>query len=473
MKNLKNILFIGLCYSLVLTSCEPKQEVNYTIVSGVLENVNGGEVKLSSMFTSISFDSVPAIKKVLKVDEKGAFVDTLYITSSREFSIGKERGYARFVVKPGQHIQFTANSDDFNNSIQFEGIGAEENTYLIKKEQIKERRSIEERNKKYGDEVTFIKKENEEEQAYLSLLNSFNGLSAEFIENEKKDLFYNKVMAYVYYPEMFERTNDGKKAEISEGFFDIVSEVNFEDFSEFQRSTVYQFMLRSYFSDAFAHSVDDVWKADPIKKLELIKEKISNQNILDELCIMFAKYDITRSHNLQEYYDYFMANVSNKTYKEAITSQYKDLVATQPGQPSPEFVDYRNVDGTTTSLTDFRGKYVYIDVWATWCGPCKAEIPFLKEVEKKYHGNENIVFVSLSVDTDKAFQKWKKFVKDEELTGVQIIADKDFDSEFVQKYQIKGIPQFILIDPEGKIVQPSAPRPSNPELIKLFQELGI
>ncbi len=150
------------------------------------------------------------------------------------------------------------------------------------------------------------------------------------------------------------------------------------------------------------------------------------------------------------------------------------------GAVSPTFVDYENYKGGKTSLKDLKGKYVYVDVWATWCGPCKAEIPSLKKVEKKYHG-KNIAFVSLSIDDDrshggsweKAHDDWKKFVAEEELGGIQLFAPKGWKSEFVTGYRINGIPRFILIDPKGNIVTPTAPRPSSDELIKLFDEENI
>ncbi|WP_196893225.1 TlpA family protein disulfide reductase [Aureivirga marina] len=135
------------------------------------------------------------------------------------------------------------------------------------------------------------------------------------------------------------------------------------------------------------------------------------------------------------------------------------------GNPSPTFSDYENYKGGTTSLADFKGKYVYIDVWATWCGPCKKEIPALKELEKEFH-NKNIEFVSISVDKKQNHEKWKNMVKDKELSGVQLFADNDFKSKFIQEYGINAIPRFILIDPSGNIVDSNAPRPSSGKRIK-------
>lgn len=150
------------------------------------------------------------------------------------------------------------------------------------------------------------------------------------------------------------------------------------------------------------------------------------------------------------------------------------------GSISPVFENYENYNGKKTSLSDLKGKYVYVDVWATWCGPCKAEIPSLKALEKKYH-DKNIQFVSLSIDDDrshggsweKANANWKAMIADKELSGVQLFAPNGWQSQFVLDYKIKGIPRFILIDPNGNVVTPDAPRPSDASLTELFTSLNI
>ena len=139
------------------------------------------------------------------------------------------------------------------------------------------------------------------------------------------------------------------------------------------------------------------------------------------------------------------------------------------GMVSASF-DYENHKGGKTKLEDLRGKYVYIDFWATWCGPCKAEIPFLQKIEEEYRG-KNIEFVSISIDAAKDHDKWKAFVDEKKLGGIQLIADNNWESAFVKSYKVTGIPQFILLDPTGKIVKSDAPRPSNPKLKELLDSL--
>ena len=130
------------------------------------------------------------------------------------------------------------------------------------------------------------------------------------------------------------------------------------------------------------------------------------------------------------------------------------------GRPSPDFKGV-DVNGKEYTLADFRGKYVYIDVWATWCGPCRQEIPYLKKLDEDYK-DAQIVFLSLSVDQDKA--KWEQMVKEQSMSGVQLHIGQN--SSFQQAYKIEGIPHFILLDKEGRILDKKMSRPSMDEVTR-------
>jgi len=139
------------------------------------------------------------------------------------------------------------------------------------------------------------------------------------------------------------------------------------------------------------------------------------------------------------------------------------------GKPSPSF-NYENAKGGTTKLEDFKGKYVYVDVWATWCGPCRQQIPYLKQIEEKYHG-KNIEFVSISIDAIKDHDKWKKMVETQQLGGTQLVAENAWQSSFTTAYGIDSIPRFLLIDPKGNVVESNAKRPSDPKLQEQLDKL--
>ena len=169
----------------------------------------------------------------------------------------------------------------------------------------------------------------------------------------------------------------------------------------------------------------------------------------------------------------FKTKVKSNLTKDFFQMQmmYKEMQLKKEliGKDSKGF-EYENHAGGKTKLEDFKGKYVYIDVWATWCGPCRAEIPFLKKVEAKYEGKK-IEFVSISVDEDKDHAKWIKFVTDKQLGGVQLFADKNWMSDFIKAYGINSIPRFILLDPQGKVVSADADRPSDEKLVAQLDKL--
>ena len=136
-----------------------------------------------------------------------------------------------------------------------------------------------------------------------------------------------------------------------------------------------------------------------------------------------------------------------------------------------EAPDFEMVDtaGHKVRLSDFRGKMVYIDVWATWCAPCKAEIPHVATLHKQFMNDDRIEFISISVDT-KA-KGWEKMVAKDQSAWKQFIVEGGTDSYFYKKYAIEFIPRFMLIDKNGKIVEISYMKPSVPGCAENLRKL--
>lgn len=158
----------------------------------------------------------------------------------------------------------------------------------------------------------------------------------------------------------------------------------------------------------------------------------------------------------------FQANVSNRYLQQHLEKTITPWLGLKSGSDAPDFV-VRNRADETVRLSDLKGKKVYIDVWATWCGPCIREIPALKTLEQEMHG-QDVEFVSVSIDAEKDKEKWLNFIAEKELGGLQLIADGAWKSDVVKAYNIKGIPRFLLVDAAGKIVSADAPRPSDPKV---------
>lgn len=163
-----------------------------------------------------------------------------------------------------------------------------------------------------------------------------------------------------------------------------------------------------------------------------------------------------------------------KKFKKYVNKAYENkkyiLTNLKKGALAPSFSNYKDVSEKNVSLSDFKGKYVYINFWATWCGFCKTEIPALKKVAEEYE-NKNIAFLGVSVDPKKFLDKWKKMVAKEKLPGTQVHYNQD--KNFTKAYRISGIPRFVLIDPNGNIVMAEAPRPSDPKFKEVLKKLNI
>ncbi len=181
--------------------------------------------------------------------------------------------------------------------------------------------------------------------------------------------------------------------------------------------------------------------------------------------VIFESIAKVRHTGINSLVKHFQSDVTNLSYLKTINDRYKSIVMPSNGTLAPELTGV-TFDGEDFKLSELRGKYVYIFVWATWCGPCKVEIPFYEQMLEDY-GDENIVFVGISVDKDK--RKWIDSFLFNDYPGLQVLIPGDWNSALVKDYQIASIPQFILINPEGEIAALQAERPTKAIKAQLSQ----
>lgn len=460
---MKKILLLLLILS-TFSCVEKKEPINYTILSGKIENVTG---------PTLSVRNSEKIIKDFAVQEDGSFLDTIQNIETGYYTFKYNNETSAFYLKPGDNINLSLDTEVFDESIIYTGIGSNENNYLAQKYL---------KDEGLGKLVTYQYLGKLDERAYVKITDSINQLESAFLNNQKgldssfmtleeasiKYIMANKLAKYELYRRHF---TDEKEFVVSDNYPNYNEGLNLNDELLIGVPSYMAYLKYHYGKIATEIAEKDSIDQD-LAMIKSISSEVTSTKIKDKLMYGVARYGVSYTKDLQNYYDIFMANSTVEDHKNDITEKYKKLIKLAKGQPSPKFVDYENYKGGTTSLDDLKGKYVYVDVWATWCGPCKREIPYLKEVEKKYHG-KNIAFVSLSIDVKTDHDKWLNMVEEKELGGIQLFADNDWKSQFVTDYGIQGIPRFILIDPNGNIVDSNAPRPSDSMLNNLFEKLEI
>lgn len=443
---------------IALVSCGKKKTVNYALFKGNIKNPNSKELSI--------LNEKNELVKTIKVLDDGSFADTIFNANGyHSFRDGKES--SSFYLKDGYDLSLQMDAKEFDESIVYSGEGNDINNFLAQKYLIRERAgSMEEL---YSlNEATYIAKM---EGVNKELEKALENLDSDFAKEEKVNLNYEYLSHLTNYQPAHRYFSKNNEFKVSDAFPLNLDKLDLSNEEHFKKYNSYKSIVRYHFSKTArknAKNKNISYEDAAIEFISSHKSELIKNNLIEEIA-----FQITSSNPKSELlYNAIMKISNDEALKERLTKQFEAIQKLAAGKTSPTFVNYENNAGGTTSLADLKGKYVYIDLWATWCKPCKAEIPFLKKVEKKY-SDKNIEFVSISIDTKADHDTWKQMIKDKELGGIQLMADNDWKSKFILDYQVQGIPHFILIDPEGNIVKSFAPRPSDKKLIELFDELKI
>ena len=445
----------------IIISCEPEKKVDYAIVSGKIANA-----KKITVYSGLNRSE--KIEITLKDD--GSFKDTLRMTSDH-YVIRQNNNLTTIFAPKGSKVIVNYDAKKKDSTLQFNGDQKAINKYIVDKEAVSEtaRGDFKEmylkNEKDFKEHITKIKTTQE------NLFSKVDQVSETYKNNELKNINYEYLSSLSNYKSYHSYYAKDKDFKPSEGFLSELKNLNLENENDYIFSSNYRSVVKSKLRSASQKLVEKDSIANDIAYLTAIGA-IKNDKIRNDLLFNDAKYGITYTDNLEDYYTIFSKHSTNEINNKKIAKDYKSLKSLAKGSPSPKFNDYENNAGGSKSLDDLKGKYVYIDVWATWCGPCIAEIPSLKKLEKDFH-NKNIEFVSISIDRKKDHEKWKKMIVSKELEGLQLFADDNWNSKFIKDYMIKGIPRFILIDPQGNIINANAKRPSNEKLVETLKSLNL
>ena len=281
----------------------------------------------------------------------------------------------------------------------------------------------------------------------------------DFIALQKKliSLFYLKLLD-TRYPQWFRMYHPNETLEYPKSVEAITNMVSYNDstllsYSEYRNSITNYLQQKhklSRFNDtAYISKLGAVLPAGTIRDY-LIYNKLKE-------AIGKTRDSAMREMLIAE----FVPLISQPKIQQQLVAQHLLLKSLSRGKPAPD-LSTTALNKDTFSLKNFQGKYVVIDVWATWCQPCQVQLPIFDELAEQYT-NQNVAFVALSIDDSK--WAWENQASEKSSRVLQLHTnDKNL---FGHTYGIDYIPRYILLDPDGKIINAQMPEPTNP----LFEEI--
>jgi thiol-disulfide isomerase/thioredoxin len=399
-----------------------------------------------------------SFEKEINLKPDGTFSEKLPIEYEGIYAIETSKNRIPIYFSKDSKLSLTADDSNFNSTLKYTGKGSIENQYIAKKTSITSLISFEDYKL---NETDFLKKLENTINSVKKIFQTTKFSDEYFKQKETLNLHYLEQRNLLFYNIIFGNPHPNE-SKVSDKFPKFDEKMDLDNESDFLFSWEYQDIVMTKFYRNIKGSAKD-----GIPEIKALK----SQSIKNRL-ILYGVNDINiENANYKNTYKEFLSITNDPKIKESLTTNYNNIITVKPNKPSPTF-NYENQKGGTTSLESLKGKYVYIDVWATWCGPCRQEIPSLEKVEEQFQG-KNIVFVSISVDNTKDREKWSKLVTEKKMSGIQLLADNELDSKFTKEYNILGIPRFILIDANGNIINSNAPRPSDLKLVELLNSLPL
>jgi len=450
-----NLLTLALF--LTFSSCQKKTD--YVILSGTIKNGNK-TIELRSHYDTTDKSK----RKIIHLDENGAFLDTISIPKEELYLIGDKINKIQFYLTPSSEYILDYDTKKFkSDGITLKGDDIDINEYYIDKARGIAFYDFNESGKSENEIRSFL---NNVKVKQLERLKT-SKLPSSLKRHEEASIKYE----YLRYLSLFISLNEIDKPSIETIRELDVDYLNEEDYKKYEP---YKTLVTDYYFEQLGQKEKESKKLNPSYSLyqNAIKETssiIPNDYMKNDLIAHFAPNFLLDSKDIKSSYnDFKKYYTGNDTLiKAEMLDLYYRFAKLKKGTPSPNFTKYKNYNGGENSLNDFKGNYVFIDIWGAWCGNCYREMPYLKKLEQEY---KNIVFLSIAWKDDE--DRWRKTIKKESLTGIQLFATKD-DNSFFEEYAVKGVPRHILIDPEGNIVDYSTPSPSDVKLRALFKDVGI
>lgn len=399
---------------------------------------------------------------LLTPDKEGQFSATFSLTEAvtGELRYGDER--LSLFLEPGDNLQVEFTNEIFPKNVQFLGKGSAANTYLKESKIVFQKHQQEMTNKvryaNHTDYQSFMQQARAERQAFMENFSLQKDFSKRFRTFAQADIdywfgFYS--LNYAWEHPLYHDQPAPAKLPIE--YYDFTKDLPLNVAGALPNK-YYTFYLDQYLA----------LQLDSAKYQGLNEFTAAQQWLEGETFYYYQAKTLVGSCRRGQAKEAgwvikdFIKDCPYPTYNEVLRNAYHSSKGLLEGTKAPDFA-LTNIDGETVKLSDYAGKVVFIDFWATWCAPCLRYMRNTQRIKEQF-ANENVVFLYISLDKDKAV--WEDHVRLKNLKGVHLNTGNGsgYESQIAKLYQVKKLPTYVLIDQDGKVAISPDNMPSTGEL---------
>lgn len=396
-------------------------------------------------------------KQTVNLNADGSFDTEFKVTHGVFGELRYGNKSAEIWIEPGDNLQIVFDAANIDNSISFGGVGKENNKYLKDLNVHFAAQQQEVRTKmKYATPNAFqeyVKAEEQKRRKYFDNYVKQNNLSPSFYEVAQAEIDYwkeNNLLSYPFEHPLYH--NKLAPMKVADNYYDFIDKLNFEKQKGLPAKN-YVYFLQQYV-DYLTRKPEN--KGKP--QIQVIKENLEGEayyysmtRLLTSECrrgrLATAGVEIKK----------FIEESPYQNYNNILRFAYNEAVGLNIGTKAPDF-EFTDIDGNVVHLSDYKGKVVYIDFWATWCAPCRRYISYSQVLSKEMEGKD-VVFLYISLDDNNT--EWEGYVKTKSLDGVHIRAKGGYGyhSKIAELYKVKALPSYFLVGKDGRIAYNPAANP--------------
>ena len=417
------------------------------------------------------------------LDEKGGLAVELPFTEAQMVSVDLDDEVKLF-LEPGDQLHIDADLLDLPQSLRFSSQGAANNQFLAAlRARFSDYLRIDYKDLAVDAFRQMIDQRRSELESFLDEGCSQYQLTPAFVDYYRAEIAYEWANLVVSYPTDYMFANGSRNENLPADYHDALNQVELVDEAAIGTTHYRRFLERNF------------WRIEEEAAEQALREQVSEEQRRDRIQPHTITYlpdfivrldeeqrrgDLIQPHNIsyhlakrllhgkvlyfflageiiddfqQGRFDQgeqrlaeFLQDNPYPEYTEVVEGVVRETAKLKPGQPAPDFT-LDDLQGQSVSLSDFKGQAVFLDFWASWCGPCIGAVPFLEKIKQQTR-DQKVVFLNISLDPA---DEWHPAVDEHGLTGVHVHAPGGWRAAVAQLYQVRGIPSYFLVRPDGRM----------------------